>query len=177
MCNVFNTIIYLVVPVQPATEGRENFKSLDFPPIVMSHLAAFGYALIYVGSLYISKNARLSFTSDPNYGKRERERRPEERWRDDDDVIRARLTAVSIATVVCCLVFIFQDGLRHLGLTHLLASPTAYMAVPILFLGPLYGLCLQEELPFQAEAESIVETLKTWQGIRNYVLVCFILRA
>jgi len=26
-----------------------------------------------------------------------------ERWRDDPDVIRARLAAVSVATVVCCL--------------------------------------------------------------------------
>jgi len=32
---------------------------------------------------------------------RERQRQRNEKWRDDPDVIRARLVAVSVATVVC----------------------------------------------------------------------------
>jgi len=81
-----------------------------------AHLISLGLGAIYVGSIYLSKNARLRFNSrtrlkrtphgngngHDNAGEaRERERQKNERWRDDPDVIRARLLAVSVATVVC----------------------------------------------------------------------------
>lgn len=71
-------------------------------------LISLSSAVVYVGSLYLSKNARLSFVSKPRPEKpgredQEREKMENERWRDDPDVMRARLAAVSGATVVCCL--------------------------------------------------------------------------
>jgi len=73
-----------------------------------AHLISLLLGTIYVGSLYLSKNARLSFVSTPaatpqGNGNIPRGRLKEERWRDDPDVIRARIFAVSVATVVCCL--------------------------------------------------------------------------
>lgn len=80
------------------------------PPISTpsAHGLTFLFALCYVGSLYISKNARLSFSKDvkPTVYAIPREKTQDERWRDDPDVIRARLVAVTAATAVCCaLVF------------------------------------------------------------------------
>lgn len=77
-------------------------------PVISSSsalLISLSFAVIYVGSLYLSKNARLSFVSKPYRarGDEERKKMKSERWRDDPDVIRARLAAVSVATVVCCL--------------------------------------------------------------------------
>lgn len=80
-----------------------------------AHLISLGLGAIYVGSIYLSKNARLRFNSRTRLKRthgngdgnstageaRERERQKNERWRDDPDVIRARLVAVSVATVVC----------------------------------------------------------------------------
>jgi prenyl protein peptidase len=89
-----------------------------------AHLISLGLGTIYVGSIYLSKNARLRFTSKSRLKRtphgigngngngngngdagevRERGRQRNERWRDDPDVIRARLAAVSAATVVCIL--------------------------------------------------------------------------
>ena len=91
-------------------------------PIISSSsalLITLSFALIYVGSLYISKNARLSFVSKPYRARpgredEEREKMKNERWRDDPDVIRARLAAVSVATAVCCLV-VFAVLFYHVG--------------------------------------------------------------
>jgi len=59
----------------------------------------------HVGLLYISKTTRLSFSSwitpTQNCGAQHKE--VSERWRDDPDVIRARLTTVTCATVLCCV--------------------------------------------------------------------------
>jgi len=69
-----------------------------------AHLFCLGFALSYVGSIYISKNARLSYSATAP--KRDGELRPrerDERWRDDPDVIKARLAAVSLASLTCCL--------------------------------------------------------------------------
>ena len=73
-----------------------------------AHLISLLLGITYVGSLYLSKNARLFFVSTPaatpqGNGNIPRGRLKEERWRDDPDVIRARIFAVSVATVVCCL--------------------------------------------------------------------------
>jgi prenyl protein peptidase len=58
----------------------------------------------YVGGLYISRSARLSFAQTPqDIGARdERARQANERWRDDDDVIRARLQAALLSTCASC---------------------------------------------------------------------------
>lgn len=80
-------------------------------PVISSSsalLITHSFAFIYVGSLYLSKNTRLSFVSKPYLAKpgredEERKKMKNERWGDDQDVIKARLAAVSVATVVCCL--------------------------------------------------------------------------
>ena len=77
------------------------------PPLstTFSHIFSLAFASIYVGSIYLSKNTRLSFSGKtvhvPNGQARLKE--PDERWRDDPDIIRARLVAVGVATVICCL--------------------------------------------------------------------------
>ena len=72
-----------------------------------AHWLTLVFASIYVGSLYVSKHARLSFTknytsSTQNGGPRQKDR--DERWRDDPEVIRARLAAVSLASLICGIV-------------------------------------------------------------------------
>ncbi|KAF5360466.1 hypothetical protein D9756_004540 [Leucocoprinus leucothites] len=102
-----------------------------------AYLLSFGFSALYVGSVYASAQARLSF--DPNPTTRSdsphtngqttelldgsstasesskstiattsttgpREKMRNERWRDDPDVIKARLVAVCAATTVCCIV-------------------------------------------------------------------------
>ena len=98
----------------------KRLMQLLFPKPLLTtssaHLISLGLGTVYVGSIYLSKNARLRFNTrtrlkrtpdrdgngNGNAGKvRERERQRNERWRDDPDVIRARLVAVSVATVVC----------------------------------------------------------------------------
>lgn len=77
-------------------------------PLDLANILSVGLGLTYVGSLYLSKNARLSFSSSkpnttPDAPDQPRDKESNERWRDDPDVIRARLVAVSSATVVCCV--------------------------------------------------------------------------
>ena len=91
-------------------------------PIISSSsalLITHSFALIYVGSLYISKNTRLSFVSKPyraNPGRENEERKKmkNERWGDELEVIKARLVAVSVATVFCCL-GVFAVLFYHVG--------------------------------------------------------------
>lgn len=80
------------------------------------------FSALYVGSIYASSRARLSFDHDPAHSHANghdtqpselnnntaaststgpRPKMKNERWRDDSDVIKARLVAVSIATLVC----------------------------------------------------------------------------
>lgn len=100
---------YLISKMQPS-------------PIISSSSALFislSFAVIYVGSLYLSKNARLSFVStpyrvEPGREDEERKKMKDERWRDDPDVIKARLVAASVATVVCCL-GVFAVLFNHVG--------------------------------------------------------------
>jgi prenyl protein peptidase len=76
----------------------------SFSALLITH----SFALVYVGSLYMSKNTRFSFVSKPDRAEpgredEERKKMKRERWGDDPEVIKARLAAVSVATVVCCL--------------------------------------------------------------------------
>ncbi|KAG5653161.1 hypothetical protein H0H81_002003 [Sphagnurus paluster] len=169
----------------------------DSPPISTStaHALTVLFAFTYVGSLYISKNARLSFlnrkvstdngTPRPKY--------VNERWRDDPDVIRARLVAVCVATTLCCgLVFwilrsfvgpkpdgfelTLETTIARLGFTLYrwdMDSLYPHLVTPVLFLGPLYAMYLGENLPFQAKWSfqgDVVSKFLSWQGIRNYVM-------
>jgi hypothetical protein len=99
------------------------------PPLTVStaHMLTIAFALTYVGSIYFSKAARLSFSRLANKPQRntngwptEREKGSNERWRDDPDVIRARLVAVSSATLACCLFFF--------GLVWSLVRPSEYVS-------------------------------------------------
>jgi hypothetical protein len=74
--------------------------------ITSAHLLSGLFAFIYVGSIYASKNARLRFSKRKvNLPEGQaRLKLQNERWRDDPDVIKARLLAVTSATLICCLI-------------------------------------------------------------------------
>jgi prenyl protein peptidase len=78
-----------------------------FPPLstTFAHLLSLSFTCAYVGSIYLSKNSRLSFSSKVVHTSngQARPKEQDERWRDDPDVIKARLAAVGSATLVCCL--------------------------------------------------------------------------
>jgi prenyl protein peptidase len=81
------------------------------PPLstAVAHLLTFFFSFAYLASIYLSKNARLSFSPNPVPPSRfdhPRLREPNERWRDDPDVIKARLFAASVATALCAASFI-----------------------------------------------------------------------
>lgn len=155
--------------------------TVEDPPLspLQATLLALFFVSSYVGSLYISKNARLSFVSKsvklPDG--QIRRKQDKERWRDDSDVIRARLTAVALSTVLSCFVVYWvrlrafavrtttsawcvflsivqtasearADTLKRLGFTA--PHPVvAHLITPVLFLGPLYAMSLYRTLPFQ----------------------------
>jgi len=175
------------------------------PPISLTtaHCLAAFFAFSYVGSLYIFKNARLSFSkktiSDITAGA-ERRKEHNERWRDDPDVIRARLTVVSISTVLSCgvvfglvnklietligsrrqnLLIALESTLARLGFTLVFRDQYPFdliypcLTAPALFLGPLYAYWLSGILPLQSRWSfrfSVVPLVASWQGWRNYIL-------
>lgn len=65
---------------------------------LQANTLALFFAGSYVGSLYISQNTRIRYASD-NSAEQERVRR-----RDDPDVIRARLIAVTASTALSCVI-------------------------------------------------------------------------
>lgn len=158
-----------------------------------AHALSFLFAFCYVGSLYISKNSRLSFVkkplprSDRLYGKREREEN--ERWRNDPEVIQVRLIAAVISTIVCCGIVlsiecyyagngvhaVLQATLKRLGLipAFTISELFPHLVIPILFLGPIYTRYLGAYLPFQKNwsyQTCVTHRVFSWQGIRNYVV-------
>ena len=76
-----------------------------------AHLLALAFAGSYVGSIYVSQNARLTYASN-NPTERARER---VRQRDDPDVIRARLKAVAFSTTLSCLAVVEMVLVRSAG--------------------------------------------------------------
>jgi prenyl protein peptidase len=82
------------------------FATFATPPLSLSsaRILALSFSIVYVGSIYISARTRLAFAADvkPSQDGRQREKATNERWRDDPDVIKARLTAVGIASCICC---------------------------------------------------------------------------
>ncbi|KAK0202160.1 hypothetical protein DFS33DRAFT_1444023 [Desarmillaria ectypa] len=164
--------------------------TVEEPPLSPSQatLLALFFVSSYVGSLYISKNARLSFVSKtvklPDG--QTRQKQDKERWRDDPDVIRARLTAVVSSTVVSCFVVYWvrlgavvqtasearADTLKRLGFTA--PHPVvAHLITPMLFLGPLYAMSLYRTLPLQRMFNYNNSTWLTFYsmlGLRTYVV-------
>jgi prenyl protein peptidase len=164
-----------------------------FPPLstTFAHLLSLSFTCAYVGSIYLSKNSRLSFSSKVVHTSngQARPKEQDERWRDDPDVIKARLAAVGSATLVCCLGVIgvvgcfvgdvknsisitLESSFTRLGLTFDDLSIYPYLVTPILFMGPLYAHYLSETLPFQAKwsiKHDLIPTFMSWQGVRNYV--------
>ncbi|KAH9480072.1 CAAX prenyl protease 2 [Psilocybe cubensis] len=156
-----------------------------------AHYVSLGLACIYVGSLYLSKNARISLN-----GKGAKPRRPNVAMRDEPDVIRARLLAVSIATVACCLAvlgvvwesvswrmtsldIVLDSVMLRLGfpiasigpITTNIPSILPHLITPLLFLGPLFAGFLSHELPGQRNwrwQSHIVGRFFSLHGIRNY---------
>jgi len=104
---------------------------------------SFSFAAAYVGSLYLSKNARVIFASVKydGDGKTPRGKLDNERWRDDPDVIRARIIVVMFATLACCLaVFVV-----------LWACSDGMVAFPLLIQrSDLYSLYLKFDSAFDA---------------------------
>lgn len=82
---------------------RETIPLLSTP---FAHLLAGVFVFTYVGSIYASKSARLRFSKRKvNLPEGQaRLKLQSERWRDDPDVIKARLIAVTSATLICCLI-------------------------------------------------------------------------
>ncbi|KAH9917138.1 uncharacterized protein BXZ73DRAFT_92399 [Epithele typhae] len=172
------------------------------PPISVSTAHAFAafFSFSYVGSLYLSKSARLKFDKNakPKSESEERERRNDERWRNDPDVIKARLLAASVSTTlsVCAVFWLvkslipeadiaadpsapLQTGLARLGLTFTIAQDNPFaiilpcLVAPVLYFGPLYAEFLSEELPFQRNfsfATHIKPTFFSWVGLRNHAI-------
>ncbi|CAL1698868.1 unnamed protein product [Somion occarium] len=172
--------------------------AFPFPPITVfqAHLLAAFFTFSYVGSLYISKNARLRFSSKAvdTSGEMPRTREEEERWRDDPDVIKARLLAASLSTFVDCaavfLLFWHLDGGRkalirgslsgvliRLGFRSSKDAAEALLpclTAPALFIGPIYVCFLSSTLPFQSEWSvrgTLLPIIWSWQGWRNYFVV------
>jgi prenyl protein peptidase len=149
------------------------------------------FAVVYVGSIYLSKNSRLSFSGKTVYTENGRARLKErdEKWRDDPDVIKARLAAVGFATLLCCLgvagivgLYVgdidnntwitLESSIARLGLTFDGISLWPYFVTPILFLGPIYTQYLSQALPFQqgwSIQHNVIPIFLSWQGVRNYV--------
>ncbi|KAF9220520.1 Abi-domain-containing protein [Gyrodon lividus] len=158
-------------------------------PTSSAHIFAAFFVTCYVGSIYVSKNARLSFSKTKaylDYGYA-RPKELNERWRDDPDVIRARLVVVSMATLLCCaLVFGLMTAVSgnendqptallltstYLGFT--LTNILPHLVTPVLFLGPLYGHFLLGTLPFQRNwsfQDNAVSLLFSLTGMRNYIV-------
>ncbi|KIL61144.1 hypothetical protein M378DRAFT_167325 [Amanita muscaria Koide BX008] len=108
--------------------------------LAQAHLLSLFFATTYVGFLYISKQSRLSFikptkpistvSSPENYRTtnvnttlnrspddlKPRGKQRNERWRDDEDVIRARLVACVVSTLVCCATVL---GVHYVLLSNL----------------------------------------------------------
>ncbi|KAJ6462663.1 hypothetical protein C8R47DRAFT_1058088 [Mycena vitilis] len=152
--------------------------------MLSSHIFAFLFSCSYVGSLYVVKNARLRFSAKPERFDARRPVQPGSR--DDPAVIRARLTAATLATLLNCgIVYALVArstlpsftgslplSLKILGIRWPDNLILSCLQTPLLFLGPLYGSYLAGTLPGQARFsldQHFFDTFWTWVGFRNYV--------
>ncbi|KAI0779196.1 hypothetical protein BC629DRAFT_1523164 [Irpex lacteus] len=150
-----------------------------------AHLLAGFCASSYVGILYALQQTRITYTSESAEGQaKERARR-----RDDPDVIRARLAAVTISTLVSCAVVAgtiwHESGGKEtissfaslaataLGFSAHWRTLLACLIVFVLYAGPLYVCFLSGSLPFQASwsfKSDVAPIFTTWVGWRNYIV-------
>ncbi|KAJ7610586.1 hypothetical protein DFH06DRAFT_1246141, partial [Mycena polygramma] len=160
---------------------------IQAPPVypismLSSHLWALLFSSSYVGSLYLVKSARLRVS-----GVLDARRQVQPGSRDDPAIIRARLTAVTCATLLNCgIVYAlvarhslfsftryFPLALEILGIRSTLGIILACLQTPLLFLGPLYGSCyLAGTFPGQTRFSiqyHFLDKFCTWVGFRNYV--------
>jgi len=171
------------------------------PPISVAaaHCFVAFFAVLYVGSLYLSRSGRLSFkkvTAPDSQNGEERRKERDERWRNDPSVIRARMLAASLSTLVSCMLvtnviwnlvgkgypsfgIALESTLVRLGFTlnfdyySALRILLPCLVTPVLFLGPLYVEFLASSLPFQKHwsiARCLRPMFTTWQGWRNYII-------
>ncbi|THH18607.1 hypothetical protein EW146_g2429 [Bondarzewia mesenterica] len=173
--------------------GRKLYTRFNSHPLSLSdaHLWNVAFTLGYVVPLYLTRHTRLSFSTSASAGTgRDRVKQPDERWRDDPAVIRARLLSASISTIVACYCFYLiivstwgdphvdretlWDLISHrLGFIFWEEDYLAYLVTPALYLGPLYVRYLGKELPFMKRwtfKEHILDTFFTWKGFRNFIV-------
>ena len=105
----------LVFPVPPLSTGGAN-------------VVAFFFASSYVGSLYLSKHTRLGDFSKPNGSDANAS---QNRTRDDPSVIKARMLAASISTILSCvivflLVWHIVDDLDNVSRLNMVTSATDF---------------------------------------------------
>ncbi|KAI0685731.1 hypothetical protein BC835DRAFT_1455259 [Cytidiella melzeri] len=156
-------------------------------PVQYAHLLAGFCASSYVGILYLLQQTRITYSSQSAEGQaKERARR-----RDDPDVIRARLVAVSVSTLVSCAVVVGTEwnvtvlsgnmallsalapALTRLGLRFQWQTLLSCLIAPVLYTGPLYVAYLSGTLPLQQHwsvKRNVVPVLTTWVGWRNYII-------
>lgn len=106
----FRHLLILILLLQGHLTIYLTTMSLIFPtpPLTTSsaHLLTLLFTSSYVGLLYLSKKTRLSFSNTVSQ-KGPRKKQSDERWRDDPDVIKARLVLVTLVSVACCgIVFV-----------------------------------------------------------------------
>ena len=130
------------------------------------------YALLYVGSIYVSPITR------PRVGMN----------RNHHAVIRARIRAVVVATLVCVFattvaIFFLTGrswletlslmGIAHISPSTLLDILRSLLLTAVLFAAPLVELLLQYRGSiYELWKDSAQPALSTWLGWRNYVVVC-----
>lgn len=127
-----------------------------------ANLLCVGFTLIYVSGFYIFKT--------PGH-------------RDDPQVIKARIKAVTVASVISAAVigYILQQLqaqetlVQALGLSLSIDTVIRTLLLTcLLFLGPLTVIFFNQELPFQKHFcfESDVKWMfETLEGARNYIMV------
>ncbi|EIW81569.1 Abi-domain-containing protein [Coniophora puteana RWD-64-598 SS2] len=169
-----------------------SIDALRVLPTPVAHALALAFASAYVGAIYLDPSARIRLrppgSDGRSYG--------EQRTRDDPAVIRARLRAVSIASLVCCAgvggaVWNLGDqtplealratysllGFPTLPLSHslfskdgiflLLRTIRPHLLAPLWFLGPLYANWKQGNMLTPYSLAALVSDIK---GLRNYVV-------
>lgn len=105
----------LVFPIPPLSTRGAN-------------IVAFFFASSYVVSLYLSKHARLGNTPKPNGSNANAS---QNRTRDDPNVIKARMLAASISTIMSCvvvflLVWHIVDDLDNVSDTNLVTTASGW---------------------------------------------------
>jgi len=156
------------------------------PPLSVqaAHFLAGFCASSYVGILYVLQATRITYSFESTEDRaKERVRR-----RDDSDVIRARLAAVCLSTLISCAVVVcvvwcvsgdegmplaLSSAATCLGLTSGKTAVLSCFIAPVLYSGPLYVAFLAKSLPLQqfwSIKWKVVPIFTTWVGWRNYIV-------